>query len=75
MPNFNRFHVASIAIWKLFCNILFRDKYVYIYPVDGDLLYDETQFVVDRIDEIARIGFPLAFIATCATYYVVYIYL
>ena len=38
-------------------------------------MYDESQYVVDRIDEVSRILFPGAFMLTSLTYWTYYIYI
>ena len=43
--------------------------------VEGTLVYDETQYVVDRLDEISRILFPTSFILVNLVYWTFYLYL
>ena len=45
------------------------------FTVPGALMYDESQYVVDRIDEVSRILFPGAFLLTSLTYWTYYIYI
>ena len=51
----------------------FLDRFVANIP--SLLLYDETQYVVDRIDEVARKVFPSSFLLTVFCYWTYYIHL
>ena len=39
------------------------------------LMYEETQYVIDRMDEICRIVFPLSYIIIQAGYWTYYFYI
>ena len=44
-------------------------------PPMPDLLYEETQYVVDRLDEISRMAFPASFIFTSLCYWTYYFHI
>ena len=44
-------------------------------PIPSLLLYEETQYVVDRLDEISRIMFPSSFLLTHLCYWTYYFYI
>ena len=39
------------------------------------LIYEETQYVIDRMDEICRIVFPLSYLIKQAGYWTYYFYI
>ena len=44
------------------------------FALEGELGYEETQYVVDRIDEISRILFPAGFMFISFIYWSYYLY-
>jgi len=58
-----------------------KRKHLDLFPVwrhlavPGVLMYDESQYVVDRIDEVCRLLFPGTFLLTSLVYWTFYIYI
>ena len=39
------------------------------------LIYEETQYVIDRLDEVCRLAFPLSYLLIQLSYFSYYFYI
>ena len=54
--------------------LLFSDP-VILFSVPRMLIYTETQYVIDRLDEVCRIVFPISYLLIQFSYFSYYFYI